>query len=71
MSKELWEQQLELWRSQDRMNALHSASVDDLTKQVIRLAEIVGSIMEREAIRDEAVKPVCTGKQCRCGKVAH
>lgn len=59
MSKELWEQQLE-------MNAGLQKQIDLLQEQIQVLSSIVENLVE-------VIKPkiVCTGKHCACGKVAH
>lgn len=58
MSKELWESQLE-------MNAGLQKQIDLLQEQITVLAGMVKDLLPMVA------KPSCTGKQCRCGKVAH
>ena len=64
MSNELWQDNLELWKTQDKMNALHSERIEQLTNAVKQLSEVLAQVLVAE-------KPTCGGKPCKCGKVAH
>jgi hypothetical protein len=64
MSKELWEDNLALWETQDKMNELHSQRIDQLTEAVKQLSEVLAKVLVAD-------KAICTGKHCKCGKVAH
>jgi hypothetical protein len=62
MSKELWEQQLEMWAAQDKINDLNSKRFDEISELLEHIALLVAPTIEGKT---------CGGKQCRCGKVAH
>lgn len=65
MSEQLWKDNLALWQSQDKMNELHSKRIDELTKLVKLLSEIVKT---QAAIDTLAIasKSTCGGKHCSC-----
>lgn len=63
MSKELWDDNLALWQTQDKMNELHSKRIDELTELVRLLSEIA----KNQAAIDTLSQPKpCSGKHCSC-----
>lgn len=66
MSKELWEDNLALWQTQDKMNELHSKRIDELTQAVKKLAELLTEVVKEDLSDLLKTKSVCGGKHCSC-----